>query len=86
MYQILYEKRVYKDLDRIPAKDLDRIHQTILSLESNPRKAGTKKLQSFTNRYRIRQGDYRIVFTIDEATKAVIIVLVRHRKEVYRAL
>ncbi len=86
MYRIVVEQQVYKDLDKIPVKDLDRIHAAISSLGTNPRKAGSHKLQGYKDRYRIRQGDYRIIYEIDEAAKSVMIFLVRHRKEVYRNL
>ena len=84
MYKIVVEQRVYRDLDKIPTPDLGKIYNAIESLESNPRQVGSKKLKGQGKTYRIRQGDYRIVYTIDEVAKVVSIILVRHRKEVCR--
>ena len=84
MYKVVIEARVYKDLDRIPTADLDRIYAAITSLELNPRRSGTQKLQGQANRYRIRQGDYRIIYQIHEAEKTVLVLVVGHRSDVYR--
>ncbi len=84
MYKVIIEARVYNDLDRIPAADLDRIYTAITSLELDPRRTGTQKLQGQANRYRIRQGNYRIIYQIHEAEKAVLVLLVGHRRDVYR--
>ena len=84
MYKVVVESRVYKDLDRIPSRDLDKIYEAIIGLEFDPRHAGIKKLKGQKNIYRIRQGDYRIIYSIDDITKVVSIILVRHRKDVYR--
>ena len=84
MYTVVIERRVYKDLDRIPVQDVEKIYQAMISLEQNPRPAGIKKLRGSTGRFRIRQGDYRIVYTIDDQKKTVSVFLVRHRKDVYR--
>jgi mRNA interferase RelE/StbE len=84
MYRIVVEQRVYKDLDKLPAKELDKIYKTISRLENDPRPVGVKKLRGHHDRYRIRQGDYRVVYTVDDASKVVRIFLVRHRKDVYK--
>ena len=85
-YRLLIEKKVYKDLDRVPSQELERIHKSMTGLEQDPYPAGVKKLKGTAGRYRIRQGDYRIVYTIDESSKVVNVLLVRHRKDVYRDL
>ena len=86
MYKVVIERRVYKDLDDISSQDLEKIYAAILGLETDPRGHGSKKLKAGSDRYRIRHGNHRIVYTIDHVTKTVNIVLVRHRKEVYRDL
>ena len=86
MYKILIEKSVYKDLDKISAQDLNKIYQNIIQLEREPRPFGAKKLKGYKNRYRIRQGDYRIVYIIDDAANIIRVMLVRHRKDVYQDL
>ena len=85
MYKVAIEQRVYEDLDKIPSKEVDKIYKKIIQLEDNPRPSGSQKLKSRDDRYRIRQGDYRIVYTINDLEKIVGVVLVRHRKDVYNA-
>ena len=86
MYQVLYEKRVLKDLDKIPNQDVERILNVFKALSSDPHPQGSKKLSGKLDLYRIRQGSYRIVYTVAHKEKEIRIILVRHRKEVYRDL
>jgi len=86
MYQVLYEKRVLKDLDKIPNQDAERILNVFEALSSNPYPQGSKKLSGKLNLYRVRQGNYRIVYVVVHKEKEIRIILVRHRKEVYRDL
>jgi mRNA interferase RelE/StbE len=83
-YALRYEARVLKDLDRIPNKDLVRIDKTIQALSLQPHPAGVKKLIGQENLYRVRQGDYRIVYIVDHKAKIVSIIGVRHRRDAYR--
>jgi mRNA interferase RelE/StbE len=81
-YDVLLRQSVLKkDLDRIPKGDLRRILDVIRALADDPRPAGTRKL-SGQEQCRIRQGDYRIVYSIQDAERAVIVVTVGHRREV----
>jgi len=84
VYTLLYEKRVVKDLDQIPDKDVVRIDKNIRLLRQNPLPLGSKKLVSERNLYRIRQGDYRIIYTADHKFKEIRILGVRHRKKAYK--
>ena len=84
MYTLLYERRVFKDLDQIPDRYVARIDKNIQLLRQNPVPPGCKKLVGEQNLYRIRQGDYRIIYTVDHRMKEVRIMGVRHRKEAYR--
>lgn len=84
MFRILYEKRVFRDLDKIPDRDLVRIDRTIRLLNENPVPPGSKKLISERNLYRVRQGDYRIIYFVDHRVKEIRIMGVRHRREAYR--
>ena len=86
MYQVLYEKNVLKDLDKIPNQDVERILFIFKTLSSDPHPRGSKKLSGKLNLYRMRQGNYRIVYAVAHKEKELRIVLVRHRKEVYRDL
>ena len=72
-----------KDLDTIPKRDVERIMSLVRSLAADPRPPGSKKL-SAQERYRVRQGNYRVLYSIQEAEKSVWIVKVAHRKDVYR--
>jgi mRNA interferase RelE/StbE len=86
MYKIVYEKRVFKDLDKIPNPDVERILESFQELSLNPHPPGSKKLSGKEVLYRVRQGDYRIVYAVDHREKVVKIILVSHRKEAYRQL
>ncbi len=82
-YKITTKKSAAKELDEIPTKDLQKIVKRIQALAQNPRPAGSQKL-STKEQYRIRQGDYRIVYSIDDKALVVDIVKIGHRREVYR--
>lgn len=86
MYRILYEKRVCKDLDKIPDSDVIKILKVFNDLSVNPIQINTKKLSGKSGLYRIRQGDYRIVYAINHQNREIKIILVRHRKNSYRNL
>jgi mRNA interferase RelE/StbE len=83
-YNLVFKKSVAKDLRAFPAKDVRRILKCIDRLAENPRPAGCEKL-SGQERYRLRQGAYRIVYEIQDDILKVIVVKVSHRREVYRA-
>jgi len=82
-YKIFFLKSVYKDFDPIPQRDLQRIMERIAALADNPRPIGCEKLSGL-ERYRIRQGKYRIVYSIQDDVLTVWVVKVGHRKDVYR--
>ena len=83
-YKVLLRRSVLKkDLARIPKADVRRIMRGIRSLGDNPRPPGAKKL-SAQERYRIRQGDYRIVYSVEDRVYIVQVVKVGHRRDVYR--
>ncbi len=84
MYRLLFEKRVFKDFDRLPQDDLERIENSIQMLSQNPLPPGSKKLVGEQNMYRVRQGVYRVMYTVDHKLKEVHILGVRHRKDSYR--
>ncbi|MBF0479305.1 MAG: type II toxin-antitoxin system RelE/ParE family toxin [Candidatus Omnitrophica bacterium] len=84
MYTVLIEKRVLKDLDHFPCADVERIQGIIIALKNEPRPQGVQKLRGYAARYRVRQGNYRIVYEIDERNKSVRVLLAGHRKDIYR--
>lgn len=82
-YLVYLKRSAEKELDRLPTEVQNRIVKQLVSLKDNPRPPGVKKLY-FREGYRIRVGDYRILYTINESEKKLKIVSIAHRKEVYR--
>ena len=83
-FTLNYEKRFFKDLDKISNSDVERIVSAVKDLAHDPMPKGYKKLKIGWNVYRIRQGDYRIVYEIDHVNKQIRILGTRHRKDVYK--
>lgn len=82
-YSILFTKSAAKELERVPTKDRRRIVTRISALAGDPRPMGAEKL-SGDDKYRIRQGDYRIVYEIVDAELIVTVVRIGNRRDVYR--
>jgi mRNA interferase RelE/StbE len=83
-FSIFFKASVRKDIESIPRKDLQRIMERISMLAEEPRPPGSEKL-SGQERFRIRQGNYRIVYSIQDAEVTVWIVKIGHRSDVYRS-
>ena len=81
-YEIVFKRSVLKDLRSIPNADVKRILAKVRSLAVDPRLSGCEKL-SGQERYRVRQGVYRIVYGIEDNRLVVTIVTVGHRRQVY---
>jgi mRNA interferase RelE/StbE len=84
VFEVYLEKVAETDLKRLPTTTFHRIIPQIRALAENPRPSGCRKLTGSKNDWRIRIGDYRVIYEIDEKVKAVRIMRVRHRREVYR--
>ena len=82
-YKVVIKKSAVKELERIPKEALRLVAKRIQSLADDSRPAGSKKL-SQQERYRLRQGDYRIVYSIHDEDLIVRIVKIGHRREIYR--
>ena len=82
-YRLVFKQSVAKDLRVIPKRDLARILKRIEALAEDPRPPGSEKLAG-QERYRVRQGVYRIVYAIEADHLVVTIVRVAHRRDVYR--
>jgi len=82
-YKLFFKKSVQKDFDAIPKKNLKRILTRIRELAKNPRPTGCEKLTG-QERYRLRQGRYRIVYSIQDDELTVWVAKVGHRKNIYR--
>ena len=84
MYEILIERTAERDLKSLPTSIFNRIVYRIKGLAETPRPPGCHKLAGSKNDWRIRIGDYRVVYAIDDTRQRVRIFRVRHRREVYR--
>jgi mRNA interferase RelE/StbE len=82
-YKIIFRKSVAQDMRRIPNRDLRKILATIDSLSEEPRPSGVERL-SGQEKYRVRQGNHRIIYEINDEEVIVVVVKVGHRKDVYR--
>ena len=83
-YRVEISKNAAKDLRAIDRRWIPRIVATIETLESDPRPSGCKKLVGSDHTYRLRIGDYRVVYDIHDETLIVFVVRIRHRRDVYR--
>jgi mRNA interferase RelE/StbE len=84
MYRILIERSAEKDLGRLSCAIHDRVIAAVQCLGSNPRPPGCRKLVGTENDWRIRIGDYRVIYEIADDIRIVRVDRVRHRREVYR--
>jgi mRNA interferase RelE/StbE len=83
-YKVLIKPSAVKELESIPRKkDRQRIVERISALADDPRPHGSQKL-SGKDRFRLRQGSYRIIYTIEDDALVVYVVKIGHRKDVYR--
>ncbi len=83
-YKIILLKTPSKILHKLPKEQVKRIIGRIDSLSDDPRPSGCMKIVSEYNRYRIRVGDYRILYTISDKDREVVIYRIMHRKEGYK--
>lgn len=82
-YKLLIKPSAVKEIEAIPKKDRQRIVKRIQGLSENPRPPGCEKL-SGEEKHRVRQGWYRIVYSIEDQAREVLVIKVGHRREVYR--
>ena len=82
-YSLFLKRSAAKDLEAVAAKDRRRIVDRIQALATEPRPPGVEKL-SGAEKYRVRQGDYRILYTIDDGANTVVVVKIGLRRDVYR--
>ncbi len=82
-YKVLFKESVWKDLRKVPKNNLKKILSRIEKLKDNPRPIGCEKLTGL-ELYRVRQGKYRIVYSIQENELTVWVIKVGHRSSVYR--
>ena len=84
MYEIYLEIGAEKDLKKLQVEDFHRVISKVKDLADNFRPSGSRKISGSKNDWRIRVGDLRIIYEIDEKLKIVRVMRVKHRREVYR--
>jgi mRNA interferase RelE/StbE len=83
-YQVKFKSSAAKEFRKLPSGIKERIRQAVNQLTENPRPSGVVKLKGEDRLFRIRIGEYRIVYEIDDSAKLVRVTRVRHRQDVYR--
>ena len=84
MHRVLLERMAERDLRQLPAAEFSRVIEKIKALADDARPPGCRKLTGSETGWRIRVGAYRVVYEVDDAEQAVIIMRVRHRRRAYR--
>jgi mRNA interferase RelE/StbE len=82
-YEVLLSKAARKQLNILPAFIQNKIIEDISDLSSTPRPPGCKKLRGYQNVWRIRIGDYRVVYEIEDKVLRILVIAIGHRKDVY---
>jgi mRNA interferase RelE/StbE len=82
-YSLVVKRSAERELRAVPKRDLGRLVARIQRLAEDPRPLGSEKLSGH-DRYRLRQGDYRVVYAVDDERRIVEVVKIGHRREVYR--
>ena len=85
-YSISFARSARKELERLPDDVANRVLAKIEALAEIPRPAGIIKLHGQKNLWRLRVGDYRVVYSVDDSSKEVDVSVIRHRRDVYRGL
>ncbi len=82
-YEIIVSKSAARELSKLPKQINNRLIKTILTLSANPRPNGAQKLRGGTDNWRIRIGDYRVIYAIDDEIMVVDVRKVGNRKDIY---
>lgn len=82
-YEVIIKAPAQRDLDSLPEKEVIRIARRLAQLQQNPRPVGVQKLTDQEG-YRIRIGDYRVLYLIDDQKEQIQIYRIKHRKDAYR--
>ena len=83
-YKLITPKSVQKQIDALPDEIRDRIDESIKALAENPRPDGVVKMKGSESEYRIRIGNYRVVYDINDGELTILLIQCRHRREVYK--
>lgn len=85
-YKIQYKRSAEKDLRKINPAQIPAIVESVESLADNPRPPHHRKVKGAQRLYRIRVGDYRVIYHLDAQAKIITIYYIRHRKDAYRRM
>ncbi|WP_022669559.1 type II toxin-antitoxin system RelE family toxin [Hippea alviniae] len=85
-YKIYWKKSAVKELKKLPKESIKKILLKVEKLKEDPFFPGCKRLKNTHNLYRAREGDYRIIYSVEQNTLTIQIIRIRHRKEVYKKL
>ncbi len=83
-YKILIKRSAEKELRKISSSELSRVMQKIEALADHPRPSGVQMLKGEDQCFRLRQGNYRIIYEVDDIKREIMVIKVGHRREVYR--
>ena len=83
VYEVLLSKAARKQLGSLPAFIHNKIIEDISALAASPRPAGCKKLKGYNNSWRIRIGDYRVIYEVEDKILRILVIAIGHRKDVY---
>lgn len=83
-YEVRYAPSALKELEKLPKKITARVRDAINDLALAPRPRGCKKLEGEEDTYRIRVGDYRVIYEVHDDLVIVLIIRIRHRKDAYK--
>ena len=84
IYSVIIADKAAKEIEWLPNHIIKKVIRKLEELEAQPRPIGTKKLTGEGNKWRIRIGDYRVIYKIDDAIRIITILYVRHRKDAYK--
>jgi mRNA interferase RelE/StbE len=84
VYEVYLERAAERDLRRLSVENFQRIASRIKRLAGDPRPSGCRKITGSESDWRIRVGDYRVIYEIDDKARSVKVMRVRHRREAYR--
>lgn len=85
-YEIFFDSRASKELSKLDKPVARRVYSAVMALTEDPRPDGCRRLSGYPGLWRVRVGDHRVVYSIDDGRLVVVALRVAHRREVYRKL
>jgi len=83
-YSIVFTRSARKEIESLDTSVVNRVFSKIENLEENPRPKGCRKIQSQENLWRIRIGEYRVIYAVDDKRRVIDIIAIRHRRDAYK--